>query len=141
MFRGLARPASRVHIHFMILGTAIDLANTHRIAAFRKRGQARGLQRLFTPGEIEYCVRVAHPDLSFAARFAAKEAFFKALGTGFGLGGSWRDVEVVRGARGKPRLRLRGRAAALVRKRGVRRIHLSLSHTAELAVAQVLLER
>ena len=125
----------------MILGIGIDLANTQRIAAFRERWQARGLQRLFTAGELEYCARVAHPDNSLAARFAAKEAFFKALGTGFGLGGGWRDVEVVRGARGKPRLRLRGRAARLVRQRRVRRIHLSLSHTSELAVAQVVLER
>jgi holo-[acyl-carrier protein] synthase len=125
----------------MILGIGIDLAATDRLAAFRARWQEKGLRRLFTAGELEYCARLARPEQSLTARFAAKEAFFKALGTGYGIGGSWLDVEVVRGRRGRPRLRLRGRAALLARRRGVRRIHLSLSHTLEHAIAQVLLER
>lgn len=124
----------------MILGTGVDLASVPRIARFLERHGDRGLHRLFTAGELDYCLGLALPAPSLAARFAAKEAFFKALGTGYGRGGRWTDVEVVRSPSGKPRLRLHGRAARMARRRDVSRIHLSLSHTTEMAVAWILLE-
>ena len=98
--------------------------------------------RVFTDGERAYCdARGASSAQHYAARFAAKEAALKALGTGWSGGVGWRDVEVVNDASGRPELILRGTALELFRLSGATRTHLSLSHTAEHAVAQVLLER
>jgi len=125
----------------MVVGTGIDLVPVARLRRFRERRAERGLRRLFTDAELGYCLRLAAPDRSLAARFAAKEAFFKAIGTGYGReGGGWRDVEVLREASGRPGIRLHGRAARYAEQRGIRRIHLSLSHTDEVATAIVLLE-
>ena len=98
------------------------------------------MQRIFTAGELEYCLSRASSTPSLAVRFAAKEAFFKALGTGMGPAGGWRDVEVIRLASGRPRLMLHGRAAAVAHEVQVRTIHLSLTHTDETAGAVVVLE-
>lgn len=111
-----------------------------RIEEFRRRRGERGLARLFTEAERSYCLGLAAPYPSLAARFAAKEAFFKALGTGWGRGGRWLEVEVVRDENGRPSLRLRGRAESLARAAGMRRAHLTLSHTDQHAIAQVMLE-
>lgn len=124
----------------MIIGTGIDLVSIPRFERFRVRHQDRGLRRLFTSGELKYCLGLSVPTPSLAVRFAAKEAFFKAVGTGFGTGGSWVDVEVVRLGSGRPLLCLHGRAAALVQTLGVTRLHLSLTHTDDLAAATVILE-
>lgn len=124
----------------MIIGIGIDLVDLRRFAAFRTRWQGRGLDRLFTAGELEDCMARVDPVPSLAARFAAKEAFFKALGTGFGRGGAWTDVEVRRAATGAPTLSLSGRARLLARRRGVTRVHVSLTHSASAAGAQVVLE-
>ena len=124
----------------MILGTGLDLVSVDRFERFRQRHGLRGLQRLFTANELEYCLPRAGAASSLAVRFAAKEAFFKALGTGMGPAGGWRDVEVVRLASGRPRLLLHGRAAAVAHEVSVRAIHLSLTHTDELAGAVVVLE-
>jgi holo-[acyl-carrier protein] synthase len=124
----------------MVLGTGLDLVNNSRFQQFVERRGERGLRRLFTDGELEYCLTHADPTPSLAARFAAKEAFFKALGTGMGAGGIWRDVEVVRLASGRPRLMLHGRAAATAHELQVRTIHLSLTHTRQTAAAFVVLE-
>ncbi|MBI4545598.1 MAG: holo-ACP synthase [Gemmatimonadetes bacterium] len=124
----------------MLIGAGIDLVSIPRFVEFWTRRQERGLRRLFTAGELDYCFGLARPAASLAARFAAKEAFFKALGTGYGRGGAWTEVEVRRVGAGRPVLELHGRAARLARDQGVRHVHLSLSHTAELATAQVLLE-
>ena len=110
------------------------------MARIRARHAERGLARLFTRQEIEYCQGLVSCDASFAARLAAKEAFFKAIGTGVYRGGSWLEVEVVRMRTGAPALRLHGRAAGFAKRRGVRRLHLALSHIQDLAVAQVVLE-
>lgn len=123
----------------MILGTGLDLVSVARFERFLLRRGERGLRRIFTPGEVDYCRTLAAPAASFAARFAAKEAFVKALGTGLS-GLRWTDVEVVRADSGEPSLRLHGAAAAALADRGARAAHLSLSHTAELAGAVVILE-
>jgi len=126
-------------LHGMIVGLGLDLVSIPRFERFLARHGERGLHRLFTPGEREYCRALAAPATSFAARFAAKEAFVKALGTGLS-GLCWTDVEVVRTAAGKPALRLHGAAAAAAERRGARATQLSLSHTADLAGAVVILE-
>lgn len=124
----------------MILGIGVDMVAIERIGALLERHGGRALERLFTPGEAGYCRGRAQAAASFAARFAAKEAFFKALGTGWAEGVAWRDVEVIAAGSGAPSLRLSGAAAERARALGVRRHHLSLTHTAELAAAYVVLE-
>lgn len=124
----------------MISGIGLDLVSTHRFANFLQRRGRRGLERLFTKSEIEYCLSVAAPEFSLAARFAAKEAFFKALGIGFGRGIAWTEVEVLRSPAGAPALVLHGAATVEAERRGISNIHLSLSHTADTAAALVVLE-
>ena len=124
----------------MIAGVGIDLVPIERVWALLGRRGDRALARLFTPAEAQRCRASKHPPESFAARFAAKEAFFKALGTGWGRGGAWTEVEVVSAGNGAPSIRLSGRAAALAAERGVRRIHLSLTHADGTAAAVVVLE-
>ncbi|KXK03917.1 MAG: holo-acyl-carrier-protein synthase [Acidobacteria bacterium OLB17] len=102
----------------------------------------RFLSRVFTEGERAYCdAKGAAANQSYAARFAAKEAVFKALKTGWRGNLSWQEVEVTVTELGAPEVRLRGKAAELFAASGANRIHISLSHTAEHAVAQVILER
>ena len=124
----------------MIVGVGMDLVQIVRVDALLERKGERALARLFTPAEAARCRAGRSPRESFAARFAAKEAFFKALGTGWGRGGAWTEVEVVSAPSGAPSLRLHGAAAALAEAAGVRRVHLSLTHTDELAAAYVVLE-
>ncbi len=124
---------------FMILGLGLDLVSIPRFQRFLERWGERGLRRVFTPAELDYCASLPVPAASFAARFAAKEAFLKALGTGLS-GHRWTDVEVVRADSGQPSLRLHGGATAAARRRGVIACHLSLTHTVELAGAVVVLE-
>jgi holo-[acyl-carrier protein] synthase len=125
----------------MIVGSGIDIVAVPRLARFHERHGERGLSRLFTPAEIDYCLGQVDPAPSLAARFAAKEAFYKALGTGVGTGGRWTDAEVLRADSGRPLLQLRGAAAHTARQQEVRKMHLSLSHTLEFAIASVILER
>jgi holo-[acyl-carrier protein] synthase len=124
----------------MIVGIGVDLASVSRVDGLLARRGDRALARLFTPAEARRCRERRHPPESFAARFAAKEAFFKALGTGWGRGGAWTEVEVVSAHSGAPSIRLSGTAAALAERRGVRSIHLSLTHTGDTAAAFVVLE-
>ena len=124
----------------MLVGTGIDLVSLTRFKSFTERRGERGLLRLFTQSELDYCLSHIDPTPSLAARFAAKEAFFKAVGTGMGQGGGWRDVEVIRLASGRPRLMLHGRAASTAHELQVRTIHLSLTHTDDTAGAFVVLE-
>jgi holo-[acyl-carrier protein] synthase len=125
----------------VIVGSGIDLIEVPRIARSMERFGAHFLERLFTEAEIAYCQRKTRtaPE-SFAARFAAKEAGAKALGTGIGFGVTWKEIEVGREPGGRPTLQLHGRAAQLAAAAGVRRIALSLTHTAELAMASVSME-
>ena len=125
----------------MIVGLGMDVVRIDRVWAVLERKGPRALARFFTPAEAERCHGSRHPPESFAARFAAKEAFFKALGTGWGIGGAWTDVEVVSTPTGAPMLRLSGRAARLAAERGADRVHVTLAHSDEIAAAVVILER
>jgi len=125
----------------MVLGVGTDLIETKRIKESIDRYGERFLERVFTAGEIAYCMRKKkNAAESFAARFAAKEAGAKALGTGISRGVTWIELEVRREASGRPTLHLSGRAAELAKAMGVRRIQLSLTHSRELAMAVVVAE-
>ena len=124
----------------MIVGTGVDIAEVPRIAAAIERFGDRFVRRIFTDGEIRYCESKANKAERFAARFAAKEAALKAIGTGWRGGINWRDVEVTREPSGRPTLVFHGVAAEIAVKLGMRRAHLSLSHTADNAIAHVILE-
>jgi holo-[acyl-carrier protein] synthase len=125
----------------VIVGTGIDLCEVERIkkAICSSHGR-RFMERVFTEREIAYSERKANRYERYAARFAAKEAGMKALGTGWRGGLGWRDLEVANLASGRPTLILHGRAAEIAGKLGVRNIALSLTHTAEQAMAMVILE-
>jgi holo-[acyl-carrier protein] synthase len=124
----------------MIVGTGIDIAEVPRIRQSIERFGERFLQRVFTDGEIRYCESKANRFERYAARFAAKEAGMKALGTGWNFGVRWRDLEVARKPGGRPTLMLHGKAAEFAAKLGATNIALSLTHTREQAMAQVILE-
>lgn len=124
----------------MIAGIGVDLVSIPRLAALLGRRGDAAVSRFFTAAEAERCRASKSALESFAARFAAKEAFFKALGTGWGLGGRWTEVEVVSAPSGAPSIRLHGAAAAAAGAAGVTRVHLSLTHTGDVAAACVVLE-
>ena len=125
----------------MVLGVGTDLIETRRIQESIERYGERFLERVFTAGEMAYCMRKKkNAAESFAARFAAKEAGAKALGTGISRGITWKELEVRREPSGRPTLHLSGRAAELAKAMGVRRIQLSLTHSRELAMAVVVAE-
>jgi len=124
----------------VILGIGTDLAEVPRIRRSIENYGDRFLQRVYTEREREYASRKANAAERFAARFAAKEAGMKAIGTGLRRGITWKDFEVVNEASGRPTLRLSGVAAQIAERLGVRRISLSLTHTAEMAFAVVVLE-
>jgi holo-[acyl-carrier protein] synthase len=126
-----------------ILGTGVDVAEVARVRAALEHATtgARFRDRVFTSEEQRYCERRGVGRYqSYAARFAAKEATMKALGHGWGRYVGWLDVEVAREPDGRPHVRLHGKAAATAAAAGVTRIHLALTHTADVAVAQVVLE-
>ena len=124
----------------MIVGTGVDLAEVPRIRASAERYGPRFIERIFTPAEIAYVERKANKYERYAARFAAKEAGMKAIGTGWRRGVRWRDFEVANLPSGKPTLRLHGVAAEFAARLKVRTISLSLTHTSEMALAHVILE-
>lgn len=124
----------------MIIGTGIDIVEVPRIGHSIERFGERFLNRVFTPAEIRYCESKANRLERFAARFAAKEAAMKAIGTGMRGGVTWRDFEVGREPGGRPTMLLHGKAAQVAKALGGRQTHLSVSHTEEHAVAYVILE-
>jgi len=124
----------------MIVGTGIDIAEVPRIRHSIERFGDRFLRRIFTEGEIRYCDSKANRVERYAARFAAKEAAMKALGTGWSRGVRWRDCEVVRLPGGRPTMSFHGKAGEFAARLGVKNAALSLSHTSEQAIAQVILE-
>jgi holo-[acyl-carrier protein] synthase len=124
----------------VIVGLGLDIAEVDRIeAAIRRRG-APFLERLFTPAEVSYCERHKNRFERYAARFAAKEAAMKALGTGWSHGVRWRDIEVTREVTGKPTVRLAGAALQIAERMGVKNISISITHSGNLALAQVIFE-
>jgi len=124
----------------MIVGTGIDIVEVPRMAAAIERFGVRFLKRVFTEAEIRYCESKTNRMERYAARFAAKEAALKAIGTGWKRGVAWTDVEVCRETGGRPFIAFAGVAAEFASKLGVKRVSLSMSHTEEHAVAQVILE-
>jgi len=124
----------------MIVGTGIDIAEVPRIAESIERFGERFLRRVFTEEEIRYCDSKANRVERYAARFAAKEASMKALGTGWNHGVRWRDIEVFRQPGRRPTIKFHGVAADFAAKLGAKNIALSISHTPELAIANVILE-
>jgi holo-[acyl-carrier protein] synthase len=126
----------------MIYGIGVDLVKVDRLARVLKRYGERFLKRVFTDREIAYCQSRAQQGVyQFAQRFAAKEAFSKALGVGLRQGGiRWREVEVLPDPRGKPEIQVTGRAAQLCQAAGITGLHLSLTDEDHLAVAMVVLE-
>jgi len=124
----------------VLLGTGIDLAEVDRIQASIERFGERFLRRIYTSAEIAYVERKANRYQRYAARFAAKEAGMKAIGTGWRRGVTWRDFEVINLPSGQPTLRFHGRAAEIAAELGVRVVSLSLTHTAATGAAFVVLE-
>src|SRR5688572_28011980 len=124
----------------MILGTGIDIIEVARIKASHERFGERFLQRILRPAEIAYCLSHKESAPFLAARFAAKEAISKAFGTGIGAHLGWRDMEVDRKPTGEPFVILHDGGLTLLRERGARIVHLSLSHTASHAAAVAVLE-
>lgn len=124
----------------MIVGTGIDIAEVPRIAESIERFGERFLRRVFTEEEIRYCDSKANRVERYAARFAAKEAAMKALGTGWNRGVRWRDIEVSRQPGSRPTIKFHGVAAEFAAKLGAKNVALSISHTPELAIANVILE-
>ena len=124
----------------MNIGIGIDVIQNDRIAESIKRFGSRFLGRIYTEAEAEYCTSCARPDIHFAARFAAKEAAFKALGTGWAGGVRWKDVEVHRRPSGQPELRLHGIAFERASQLGATRFHVSLTHDHTVSAAVVILE-
>ena len=114
-----------------VVGVGIDLVD---IARF-ERSKPRLREKLFTPAEARYCVLQRNPSLHFAARFAAKEAVLKALGTGWSGGIAWTDVEIVREAHGAADVKLKGKAAARAKKLKIKGWRVSLTHTSTTAAA------
>jgi len=124
----------------MIVGTGIDIAEVPRIAESIQRFGDRFLRRVFTESEIQYCESKSNRIERYAARFAAKEAAMKALGTGWSRGVRWRDIEVLRQPGGRPTIKFHGKAAEFAARMNTKNVALSLSHTSEQAIAQVILE-
>lgn len=124
----------------MIIGTGVDVVEIARFRKVIERLKDRFILRVFTPAEQQFCNSHRDPVPHYAARFAAKEALFKALGTGWAKGVTWLDVEVLRERQDAPTMTLHGEAQRLSTSMGAHRVHLSLSHSEQWAVAMVILE-
>lgn len=124
----------------MITGIGTDLIEVERVAG--KISKDEGFRELvFTPAEIVYCESKAHKYQHYAARFAAKEAFLKALGTGWISGIAFNEIEIINDSLGKPSLVLLGATSLIVKKQGIDRIWVSMSHLSNVSSAMVILEK
>ena len=125
----------------MIISIGVDIVEVYRIAETMTR-TPRFTERVFTKSERAYCdAKGAAAAQSYAGRFAAKEAFLKALQTGWRGKITWHDIEILSDDQGVPSLNISGEARRLVEDRGVAQMHLSISHTTEHAVAHVMFEK
>ncbi len=125
----------------MIYGTGVDIIKISRIEKVIKKWGDRFIDRVFTPEEKAFCLKRIKPYPAFALRFAAKEAFSKALGTGMKNGVFWRDIEVFHFKSGKPGLNIYGTALSLCEKEEIKSFHVSLSDEDEYGIAMVILEK
>lgn len=125
----------------MIYGIGIDLVENDRIEKIIQKWGDKFLSRVFSAREIDYCGRHTQASLHYGARFAVKESFLKAIGTGLGRGVKLLEIEVVNEENGKPEIELSGGAREYIVKAGIDKIHLSITHTKNYASAMVLLER
>lgn len=135
---GAAREAEDANV--VVIGLGIDLVHIERLERVLDRHPRRALERFFTEDERDACLDRARPHECLAARLAVKEAFLKAIGTGLRDGLSWTEMDVWAGPRGRPTLRVSGRAGERLAELGVTRTHVSISHDAGVAVAVVILE-
>jgi len=124
----------------MILGTGIDIVEIARFRKILAGAGERFLTRVFTDEEQRFCLKRKDPAPHFAVRFAAKEAVFKALETGWSKGVTWLDIEILREEQGAPFIFLHGTAQEIAALKGVGRVHLSLTHTDNWAAATAILE-
>ncbi len=125
----------------MITGSGIDLVNIERLKNVINKWNNHFLRKIYTDQEIKYCEKKKKKRYqSYAGIFAAKEAWVKALGTGF-YNIKWKEIEVRKNSLGRPMIHLSDRLLTITKKRKIDRIHLSISHTEELAIAQVIMER
>jgi holo-[acyl-carrier protein] synthase len=122
----------------LIAGIGVDIVDIGRIRALYERYGERFLKRVFSPEEIRHCTKRMDPPASLAARFAAKEAFVKALGTGMTRGMRFHDIQVT--GPGQPQIKLSGKARHLAEQMGIMGVHVSLSHERTHAVAMVIVE-
>jgi holo-[acyl-carrier protein] synthase len=136
----VARALVQSYDPFMIVGIGIDMVRVDRVAGLLERRPERATTRLFSEEERTACLGRARPEECFAARFAAKEAFLKALGTGWARGIGWREVEVSAGPGSRPYLRLSGVAARRLREAGGHAVHLSFTHDGGITAAVVIIE-
>ena len=125
----------------MIRGIGTDIIEVVRIKTILGGDHSTSfIERVFTDNEIRYCESKYHPEIHFAARFAAKEAFFKALGTGYRDGMSWKDISVKNDELGKPEIELSGKTLGKFKKKKFSHVHISISHTKEYAVSFVVID-
>lgn len=124
----------------MILGIGIDIVKVSRMEGVLKKWKDRFISRVFTQREIDSCINKRLPGQHFAARFAAKEAFLKALGLGMRSGIPWKNIEIINDSMGRPEVELHHKAREVCRENNVRNVLLSLSHDGGYGVAQVILE-
>ena len=124
----------------MVYGIGIDIIEIKRFERALERWGRRLHERVFTPGELSICLAKAHPGRHLAVRFAAKEAFLKALGIGMFQGVAWNDIEISNDPLGRPLMTVRGTAEQICQKKGIQEILVSISHEHEYGVAHVLLE-
>ena len=124
----------------MIYGIGTDIIEVSRIHAVMEK-DIGFREKIFTSGEIAYCETKKHKFENYAARFSAKEAFMKAIGTGWRFGIRFADIDVYHDEFGKPLIRLHGKAEELAKIEGISKIHVSLSHVKEIATAVVVVER
>jgi holo-[acyl-carrier protein] synthase len=125
----------------MIYGIGVDIVSVSRIERVILRWGDRFIRRVFTPAEIDFCHKRSSSFSAFALRFAAKEAFSKAIGLGMRKGLKWREIEVFNYPSGKPNLRLHGKSSEICKEKGIMSIHLSLSDESEYGVAMVVMEK
>ncbi|MDY7034230.1 MAG: holo-ACP synthase [Thermodesulfobacteriota bacterium] len=124
----------------MILGVGVDIVKISRMDHVLERWKDRFMNRIFTSQEIKFCTGKKFPSQHFAIRFAAKEAFLKALGLGMMAGIPWKDIEIINDSTGKPKVKLHSKARETYQKNNGKSIFLSLSHDGEYGIAQVILE-